>query len=183
MQARYRREDGEPCIDIKVATIDHLFDRRDPAPFRDRDLDDDLSEYLLDASEDLHKEPRIRVVFWLEAHCASDEISTAYHAHFQFVLERLARTRKRTRRFGQVAMMIAIAILVASFSLSRVVTQFVGGSLGEGLKEGLVIFSWVVMWRPVELLIFDWIPVRRERAVIRRLVDARVDVRFPSDPA
>lgn len=38
---RYRMEGGQTCIDIKLRNADQLFDGRDPAPFRDRDLDDD----------------------------------------------------------------------------------------------------------------------------------------------
>jgi hypothetical protein len=55
--ARYRVEDGRTCIDIKVAHARQLFDGRDPAPFRERDLDDDAVEYLVAAAEEI---PRTR---------------------------------------------------------------------------------------------------------------------------
>jgi len=45
--ARYRVEDGRSWIDIRVAQSRQLFDGRDPAPFRERDLDDDAVEYLV----------------------------------------------------------------------------------------------------------------------------------------
>jgi len=106
-QSRYRLEDGEACIDVRVGTFQHLFDNRDPAPFRERALDPGLSEYLVDSAEDL---------------------------------------------------------------------------LGAGLKEGLVISSWVVMWRPVEILIYDWIPIRHERRVASKLLEAPIDVRVGSGP-
>jgi len=41
--ARY----GRSRIDIKVTQSRQLFDFRDPAPFRERDLDDEAVEYLL----------------------------------------------------------------------------------------------------------------------------------------
>ena len=62
---RYRIEEGAPIIDVRVRTVEQMFDNRDPAPFRDRDLDPALAEYLLDAGEDLLGAGRIRVVFWL----------------------------------------------------------------------------------------------------------------------
>lgn len=36
---RYRREEGAVCIDLRLRSERQLFDLRDPAPFRERDLD------------------------------------------------------------------------------------------------------------------------------------------------
>jgi hypothetical protein len=33
------------------------------------------------------------------------------------------------------------------------------------------------MWRPIEVLIYDSIPARRERRILRALRDAHIDVR------
>ena len=65
---------------------------------------------------------------------------------------------------------------------SQLVARVVPGSLGAGLKEGLVISSWVVMWRPVEVLIYDWIPVRHERKVVTKLLAAQIQVRVGKPP-
>ena len=46
-QLRYPVEGGRAVIEIKVKTFHHLFDQRDPAPFRDKDLDEDAAEYIL----------------------------------------------------------------------------------------------------------------------------------------
>ena len=50
---RYRVDAGAHCIDVRLTSIEQLFDNRDPAPFRSRDLDPDLLEYLVAAGEDL----------------------------------------------------------------------------------------------------------------------------------
>ena len=60
--------------------------------------------------------------------------------------------------------------------------QAVPGSVGAALREGLVISSWVVLWRPVELLVYDWIPVWDERRIMRRLLAAAVEVRAGHGP-
>jgi hypothetical protein len=181
-RSRYRVEKGVPCIDVRVGTIEQLFDNRDPAPFRDRDLDPALAEYLRDASEDLFGEDRILVVFWLDKACQPGEIEQAFRAHFGDVIARSRRTRRRSRRSGQVALALAVILLIALIALSQLVARLVPGSLGEGLKEGLVISSWVVMWRPVEILIYDWIPIRHDRKVASKLLEARIDVRAGQGP-
>jgi hypothetical protein len=175
--SRYREEQGVRCVDVRVGTIEQLFDTRDPAPFRERDLDPDLAEYLLDAGEDLSEEPSFRIVFWLDKPCRPGEIEVALRAYFEGVIARNKRLRRRGRRIGQVTLALAIALVVGLIALSQFVGGIVPGSLGAGLKEGLVISGWVVMWRPIETLIYDWIPAQRERAIARKLLAAAIDVR------
>lgn len=179
---RYRVENGEHCIDVRIAQIEQLFDNRDPAPFRERDLDPDLVEYLLAAGEDLVGEGVFRVVFWLEKPCQPGEIEAAFRAHFEYELDRLDRRRRRHRRTGQFALLVALLIITGLLALAQLVSSTVPGELGAGLHEGLVISCWVMMWRPVEVLIYDWIPWRRERRVMRRLLDAPISVRVGHGP-
>jgi len=181
-QSRYRVEAGATCIDVRISRLEQIFDNRDPAPFRERDLDPELVEYLLGAGEDLASVDPIRIVFWLEMPCRPREIEQAFHAHFEYALERLRRTRGARRRTGQVALVIGILLVIGLISLSQLVGASVPGSLGVGLKEGLVISSWVVLWRPVEILIYDWIPVRHERKIITRIFEAPIEVRSGNVP-
>src|SRR5436853_2278098 len=161
--SRYRTEDGTPCIDVRARTIEQLFDNRDPAPFRQRDLDPDLAEYLLAAGDDLHHHDTFKVVFWMEQACDPAEIDAAVRAHFEYLIDRLRRARQRRRRTGQVTLVLAALVLVALITLSQVAAPAIGGSLGAAVREGLVISGWVLMWRPIEVLVYDWIPARRER--------------------
>jgi hypothetical protein len=182
VQPRYRVERGEPCVDVKIGSIEQLFDNRDPAPFRGRDLDPGLVEYLIDAGEDLIGEKSIRVVFWLANASPPREIEEAFHAHFEYMLERIHRGRRQHRRTGQVALVVAILLFAALLTFAQVIAKAVPGALGTGLHEGLVILSWVVMWRPVEVLLYDWIPTRHELKVVSKLREAAIDVRVGKGP-
>jgi hypothetical protein len=179
---RYRVDNGEPAIDIRLGNIEQMFDNRDPAPFRERDLDLDLVEYLMAAGEDLTPQGEFRVVFWIEKPCQPNEIEGAFRAHFDYELDRLRRRRRRHRRSGMIALAIAVTLVVVLLSLSQLVATEIPGSLGVALKEGLVISSWVVMWRPIEILIYDWIPVWRERKVMNALLRAPIEVRTGKGP-
>jgi hypothetical protein len=175
--SRYRLEDGKPCVDIRIASLEQLFDGRDPAPFRERDLDPGLVEYLRVTGEDLAGHDGFRIVFWLERTCQPGEIEEAYRAHFEYELDRLDRRRRRARRAGQIALLLGGGLVIALLSLSQLAQRTVEGSLGAALREGLVISAWVVLWRPVEVLVYDWIPVWDERRVMRRLLAAPIEVR------
>jgi len=176
-KSRYRQEEGEHVVDVRVANIEQIFDNRDPAPFRERDLDPDLAEYLFDAGEDLADEKSIRIVVWLDTPCRPGEIEAAMHVHFEDLIARNKRARRRRRRIGQITLSLAIVLVVGLIALAQLVGKAVPGSVGEGLKEGLVISSWVAMWRPIETLIYDWLPAQRERSVARKLLAATIVIR------
>ena len=178
---RYRIDNGESIVDIHLAGIERLFDNRDPAPFRERDLDPDLVEYLIAAGDDLVAEPA-RVVFWLDKTCQPNEIEAAFRAHFEYEADRIDRHRRRARRTGQVSLLVAVGLITILLALA----QLVGRAtipVAAALKEGLTISCWVLMWRPVEVLVYDWIPWRRDRKILHGLLAMPIEVRFGAGPA
>lgn len=181
-KSRYRLEAGLPCIDVKVQRIEQLFDHRDPAPFRERDLDADVADYVLGAGADLASHPAFSIVFWLQQPASTTEVEQAFKAHFEDATDRLRRRRRRERRNGLVMLALGIVLVLVLFTLAQLVGVAVPGSVGAGLREGLVIASWVVLWRPVEILIFGWIPLRQERRSIERLLAAKLSVRTGRPP-
>lgn len=175
--SRYRIENGEPCVDIRLNGLEQFFDGRDPAPFRERDLDPDLALYLRDAGDDLFHEKHFRIIFWLGKPCEPGEIEEAFRAHFEYEHERIVRNGVQRRRTGQIALLLAIILLGGLLSLSQLIDSAMPGALGAAIKEGVEIAGWVVMWRPVEVLIYDWIPARHDRRVIDKLLEATLELR------
>jgi hypothetical protein len=180
--SRYRLEDGKPCADVRITSLERLFDNRDPAPFRERHLDPDLVEYLRAVGEDLAAHAGFRIVFWLERPCQAGVVEDAYRAHLEYELDRLERRRRRARRAGQIALLLGGGLIIVLLSLSQLAAQVISGSIGAALREGLVISSWVVMRKPVEVLVYDWIPVWDERRTMRRLLAAPIEVRAGLGP-
>jgi hypothetical protein len=76
---------------------------------------------------------------------------------------------------------LGLALLVVLLSVSELLAPSASGAV-RALREGLAILSWVVMWRPVEALIYVWLPIRRERKIMERLHDAPTEVRTGKGP-
>ena len=177
MTWEYRTENGRPVLDVRLTSVEHFFDNRDPAPFRERDLDPALADYLVDGAQDLRREPAMQIVFWLSKPCDPGEIESAVRSHFDYQLERARRRRREQVRTGWTMVSIAAVAVVLLIALGEIVIDTWKGTLGVALSEALLISGWVLMWRPVEVLIYDAIPWRRERRVFRALRDASIDVR------
>ena len=52
-----------------------------------------------------------------------------------------------------------------------------GATVGRILQEGLLILGWVAMWRPLQVLLYDWWPIRHRTRLYARLAEMRVELR------
>jgi hypothetical protein len=82
---------------------------------------------------------------------------------------------------GQFALIGGIVIFLLSMGL-RQLLQGTLGQLPAILDEGLIILAWLALWRPTEVLAYEWVPLYRKRRLNRRLAAIRVSVRVPHDP-
>lgn len=181
-RARYRVEDDRSCIDIKVRHSRQLFDGRDPAPFRERDLDEDAVEYLLAAAQEIPLKQPLAIVVMIseepEPRLAHDEIAEAVRGHFIYEGEQVERRLREHVRRGRMILGVGLTVLVVFLTLAEFTVSLPAGPLREILREGLVITGWVAMWRPLEVLLYDWWPLIDERRHIRRILDAPVSIRY-----
>ena len=65
--------------------------------------------------------------------------------------------------------------LVSCLLASELLATLGQGTVSVIVKESLTIGGWVAMWRPLEIYLYDWWPVRDERRVLERL--SRMSVR------
>jgi len=177
---RYRVENGKVFIEIKLKTSKQLFDARDPAPFRERDLDDDAVRYIVAAAEEFSPTTPLKILIYLseveEPRPEGDAIKEAIHSFFGYESELLRRTIRLTLKRGRTFLMIGLATLVIFLVLAEL-TQFVANSsLRFILREGLVITGWVAMWRPIELFLYDWWPLAEKHKYYQNLQKAEVEI-------
>jgi len=58
---------------------------------------------------------------------------------------------------------LAVSIAVGDFVANR----FKGSSIAEIVRESFLIGDWVPMWRPLEVFLYDWWPIRNEAMRMR----------------
>ncbi len=65
-------------------------------------------------------------------------------------------------------------MLVVFLTLAELTVSLPSGPPREILREGLVITGWAAMWRPLEVLLYDWWPLVDERRQVSRMLEAPV---------
>ncbi|MDO9020218.1 MAG: hypothetical protein Q8S73_37680 [Deltaproteobacteria bacterium] len=180
-RVRYRLEGDRVCIDIRLRTTQQLFDGRDPAPFRERDLDEDMVEYILGAVQEIPAKQALRVVFMIagdpEAQLGEEDITAAVRGHFRYEREKLDRDLRLHVRRGQFTLLVGLAALALFLTLAELTASLRATHFRQILREGLVITGWVAMWRPLDVLLYDWWPLLETRRRIDRIVRADMAVR------
>ncbi len=63
---RYKTSEGKKWIEVRVKSSQQLFDVRDPAPFRERDLDDDFTEYIFASAREFSISTPLKIVIHIE---------------------------------------------------------------------------------------------------------------------
>lgn len=181
LKSAYRREGEDTLIEIRLREVRQLFHTLDPAPFREKDLDDGAERYLTEACQEAGLRRRLRLIVHLpEAEAAGEAARTlpdAVHHYFDYREHQLRLDLVRLLRFGAVSLAIGAAFLIACLGLRHALAvqpRLVDRAI---IDEGLLILGWVAMWRPMEVLLYDWWPLARRRALLHRLAVIPVEVR------
>jgi len=111
-----------------------------------------------------------------------DEATVLRDAIYEFFRHRADRYRQRLRellRVGRTSLVIGLAALAAAIALGDFLATLLKGSrIGEIVRESLTIGGWVSMWRPLEVFLYDWWPMRNEARLSDRLASMPVRIRY-----
>jgi hypothetical protein len=180
----------ETCkvIEIHVTELKQLFNAIDPSPFREKDLDPKADEFIVSWARDLPANATLALLVYLDRPAGIPEeaaiLRDAIHEYFS---QRAVASRRRLRqlfRVGRTSLLIGITCLAASLLVGDVIAStFTGSHVGQVLRESLLIGGWVAMWRPMEVFLYDWWPIRFEATLFDRLSLMPVRIAYTKDAA
>lgn len=189
----HRRKALTPAvIQLKLRTLNQLFNLMDPSPFIDKDLDADAEAFIAGWALEFPVSTPITLVVHV------DEPSTAVTGDAdprQFVETAIrhffrskARTAQREMRSllqnGQISLLIGIAFMVLCLTLSKLISQKLPNSTTAGwFREGLAIVCWVAMWKPLDIYLYGWWPLLRRLRIFQKMSRLRVELRARSESA
>jgi hypothetical protein len=178
---RYRIEDGVRLIDISLNTVQQLFNSFDPSPFHEKDLDADAEEYIVGAVREFHVGTPLKLVFHLPpaeiAAVRAADLARSIHGYFTYRAEAARRDLRFLLRQGRLSLAIGLGFLAVCLAIRALVFVPAQGTMEVIAAEGLVIVGWVAMWRPIEIFLYEWWPLRRRARVFDKLAAIPVDVR------
>src|SRR5690606_15280661 len=141
-----------------------LFHALDPLPFRERDLDIAVEDYVIGWARELPRRQKLEIVIHAPADQlqreGSGQISLAISNYFSYRADQMTRELAELFRFGRAALMIGLTVLAACVLVGAAASRLLENAyVGRFLQEGLFILGWVANWRPVEVFLYDWWPL------------------------
>ena len=173
-------------IEVRVAELKQLFNAIDPSPFREKDLDPAAEEFITGWAKELPRDARLALLVHLERPAGlPDEAAALGEALREFFRHRAAAIRRRLRelfRRGRTSLVIGVTFVGASLLIGDLIVALLGErQISAVLRESLLIGGWVAMWRPMEVFLYDWWPIRAEARLADRLAAMPVRIVYATD--
>lgn len=165
------------AVNIHVRDLSQLFNSFDPSPFWDRDLDREAAEFI---EEEFSDKPSAQT--WnLYVHAQGGgtpptDVQTALESYYGRMASSARRAMREHLWSGQWTLLAGVIVFLLSMGLRSMLAGLFR-TLPQMLDEGLIILAWLALWRPAEMLLYGWVPLRRKQRLYERLADIRVFVR------
>jgi hypothetical protein len=166
-------------IALSLRDVDQLFNTMDPSPFHDKDLDRDAEEFITSWAREYPADEPIALSVHLEQWPAEDPttlIRTAVHNYFEQRAKLAGLEFRRLMRQGRTSLIIGLGFLAACLVAAELLIADGATGLSRYVRESFTIAGWVAMWRPMEIYLYDWWPVRRRQRDFVRLSTMPVEV-------
>jgi hypothetical protein len=177
----YRKDKDAFLLEISLQTPRQLFNTLDPSPFHEKDLDPAAERYLVDAVEELPLNEDMRLLVHLPEDAITDDldqhIQTAVQNYFRYRAMVKLHALRRSFREGRTALMVGLVFLVSCSLLRELALVYGKGFSNEMLAEGLLIIGWVALWRPADILLYDWWPLLRRYRLLSKISRLTVEIR------
>ncbi len=171
-----QRELNEGPIQVRVPTVERIFNPMDPSPLHQRSLNDEVALWIEEWAEDIDGDEPIALEIYIgDGSAAGKEGAVVAGLRDYFEYREWAASRRLTElwRDGRISLLIGICAITFFTSASRLIGDSKLPAL-QVLREGLLVLGWVSMWKPTEIFLYAWWPIRRKRNAYRRLAAAKV---------
>jgi hypothetical protein len=176
----YREQGGYHLIELTLREPLQLFHALDPAPFHDKDLEASAEGYIVDAMQEIGAAHPAKLVIHLpESALAGNEarhMPSAIHNYFAYRARQTRSDLRELLRTGFISLLIGLAFLFSCL-YARDLAASTNSEWRGMFGEGMLIIGWVAMWRPVDVFLYAWWPLRQRQSMFQRLAVVPVELR------
>ncbi len=172
-------------IELRAEDVAQLYDMLDPYPFPERDLGPEVDTFIVGWVREKRYRGPIEIVVHLPAgecdKAAARQFAGAVRRHYTRRADAMTGEITELFRNGRRFLLIGVVVLLFCVILSQNVKGWLGaGGVSNFVAESALILGWVANWRPIEIFLYDWWPLKRRRTLFQRLASA--DVRLQAEP-
>jgi hypothetical protein len=164
-------------VELSVECCAELFDSSAATCLGYQAVHSDIVEHLLEkvAAAPRNAPMKLRLILPAEELVRADTTTAVIRAYFEKCRADASRCIKRILWEGRIALCMGLVFLLFASALGEAIRATFSGQFAAAVASGFEIFGCVALWRPAELLLYDWIPVRRKRILLTRLATMEIE--------
>ena len=165
-------------IELRLHDVNQLFNSMDPSPFREKDLDLQAEEFIVDWARELSRPQQLQLTIHLEKPLdngmSAHTVNEAVRNHFRYRADQAQRQYDQLLGEGRKNLAIGCTFLSVCLGLAQYLQQYGSNTFITILQEGLIIGGWVSMWRPMEIFLYSRWPLKHKQKLYSRLSNMEV---------
>ncbi len=166
-------------VRLDEQTVHDYFNHHDPAPLYKRQLGHEFEQYIYNSLLTSSRNAIIKYqVICLEY---SDKrfiepVTQAIRNHFNLKKFLKEEEFKKFKRRTFKLLLASLVIVLSLQALAPYVIEDMDQRMAGSVHNIVDVFSWVIMWKPIDRLIFYWNPFKKDIHLLDRLANADVTV-------
>ena len=161
---------------VSDQTIDNYFNANDPAPIYKRQLSQEFEEYIMNYALSIKRYSAVTYKLNCVKESDKEFVEPLVHAirrHFSLKKSIKEAEFKKFKRRNRILLVFSFAIVVVFQGLVPMVFA-AEHRIHSAFSNVIDVFSWVIMWKPLERLIFYYNPFLKEISILDKLTNAPI---------
>lgn len=153
------------------------YNPQDNSPLYKRQLNTELEQYILASVRSARRGTKLffKISYTDETDAEfAEPLMYAIRRHFAESKAIAITNFENFKRRAFKLLFVSLAVVTVSHGVLPLLLQGEKNTIHDGLSNTLDVFSWVILWKPIERLIFYWNPFLKEIGILDKLEKAEV---------
>ena len=163
-------------ITVDEDSIDSYFNPHDPSPLYKRQLSHDFDNYFMSSIVAIKRHTVLRYKLVCNNESDKQYIEPLVHAirrHFSLKKSIKEAEFKKFKRRNRLLLVFSFIIVMIFQGLVPMIFA-TEHRIHSAFSNALDVFSWVILWKPIERLIFYYNPFLKEISILDKLTNAPI---------
>lgn len=163
-------------LKVNEQTIDGYFNVNDPAPIYKRQLSQEFEEYIMNYAPSIKRYSSVTYKLNCVNESDKEYIEPLVHAirrHFSLKKSIKEAEFKKFKKRNWVLLVFSLIIVMFFQGVMPWIFN-AEHRIHSAFSNAIDVFSWVILWKPIEKLIFYWNPFLKEISIFDKLINAPI---------
>ena len=165
-------------LSLDQEIIKGYFNPQDPSPMYKRQLSHEFELYIMTCirSAKRYSTFNYKISFRNEADKQyAESLIFAIRRHFSDTKAILTAQFEKFKRRTYMLLLVSLSVVMICEGLLPLLLEFKeDNSFQSGLKNSMDVLCWVILWKPIDRLIFYWNPYLKDISIMDRLEKAEI---------